>query len=243
MQPVITVVNLFSSNIIIILRINILKSNWCTIANLALRNICCILCIFLCTHNSAFAQRKITSVNPLTGSANVNIPIITLGNGSASLPIGLYYLATGVRVKDVEGKPGMGWQLNAGGQISRTLRGLPDDCKKDAAGNTKVGWLYNSNAAKINNFTIQNDNNTATCNDDVQDVNYINTNFGDNSDTEPDVFTLTAPGLSFQFVFDGNHVIQPLSYQDVKITYIADPTSGQITSFVVTNNQGIKYTF
>ena len=123
------------------------------------------------------------------------------------------------------------------------MRGLPDDVKKDNSNNTRLGWFYNTNGTKINSFNISNDNNKSTCADETADINYINTNFGDFSDTEPDLFSIDAPGLSCQFLFDNNHQIRTIPYQDLKISYTTDPTTGLITAFTVINDKGAKYVF
>lgn len=189
-----------------------------------------------------FAQNSIVNVDHFTGTASAVIPLFTVENGGISVPISLVYSGTGVKVKDIEGSAGMNWELYAGGQITRQIRGLPDDSKKDILGNARLGWLYNNNGTKINNFSIANDSNAGTCTDEVADINYVNANFSDLSDTEPDIFFVNAPGLSCKLVFDNNHTIRTIPYQDLKITYSTNAEGG-IESFTIINDQGIKYTF
>ncbi|MXV50372.1 hypothetical protein GS399_05255 [Pedobacter sp. HMF7647] len=202
----------------------------------------CLLFFLLFILAEAKAQNKIVSVNPLTGTANVVIPIYKLTSGNVSIPVNVVYSATGVKVKDVEGKAGIGWQLNVGGAIRRDLRGLPDDCQKDNLGNNLAGWLYNPTGSAIENFSVTNDGNTATCPDETADINYLNGNFANNKDTEPDVFSIDAPGLSCQFVFDKNHVVRTIPQRDLNITYTTD-VAGLINSFTIINDKGIKYVF
>ncbi|SDQ01651.1 PKD domain-containing protein [Mucilaginibacter sp. OK268] len=187
-----------------------------------------------------FAQYQV-GVNPLTGTANVAIPVYQINKGSVSVPVTLVYGGRGIKPKDVESSAGIGWYLSAGGQVSRELRGLPDDCQKDNSGNARLGWLYNNNGNGISNFSIANDNTTNTCTDETADINYINTNFTGYSDTEPDIFNVSAPGLSCQLVLDKSHVFKALSYQDLKIEYSIDVFG--ISSFTITNNKGTKYIF
>ncbi|PWG77940.1 PKD domain-containing protein, partial [Pararcticibacter amylolyticus] len=188
-------------------------------------------------------QSNPVSVNHFTGTANVSIPLYELKSGGVSMPIALSYSATGIKVKDSEGNAGMGWQVNIEGSVSRIVRGLPDDCKKDDAGYTRLGWLYNANGTKIAAFTPANDKSYSTCNDETADVNFINTNFTGYSDTEPDLFVVDAPGLSCQLVFDANHIIRTIPYADLKTEYTTDPVSGLITSFTITTDKGLKYVF
>jgi hypothetical protein len=199
---------------------------------------------FSLLNQTAVAQNNVVNVNPLTGSAGVMIPIYQIGKGSVSVPINLIYNGTGVKPKDVEGSAGIGWYISTGGQVSRQLRGLPDDCNEDIAGYKGLGWLYNNNGTSISNFTITNDNNAANCADEVTDINYINANFIGYTDTEPDIFNVSAPGLSCQLVLDKNHVFRTLSYQDLKIEYsVGNPAIGDINSFTITNDKGVKYVF
>jgi hypothetical protein len=200
-------------------------------------------CVFLLS-NLSFSQ-GIANVSPLTGTAIVNIPIYTVSSGRVAVPVTLSYSTNGVKVKDVEGTAGMGWNLEAGGQVSRMVRGLPDDCTKDTHGNARLGWMSSSNTAPgaISSFTIQNDGD-GNCTKETNDVSYINSHFSYTQDTEPDIFYVDAPGLSCQLVYSrADSAFHPVTLQDLIITYTKSSTSGLIASFTITNDQGIKYSF
>ncbi|MBB6129405.1 PKD domain-containing protein [Mucilaginibacter lappiensis] len=203
---------------------------------------CFFTICFLLSGILASAQQNEVTVNPITGSANVNIPLYTIKSGSLSASVNLFYGGNGIKVKDVENNGGIGWRVTGGGQISRELRGLPDDIQKDNAGNSRLGWIYNSNGTKINNMSIAN-NGTPNCANEATDITNLNNNFSDLSDTEPDLFSIDAPGLSCSFVFDNNHNIKTIPYQDVKIAYTTDLTTGGIASFTVINSRGVQYSF
>jgi hypothetical protein len=191
--------------------------------------------------NTVFSQTTdIVSVNPNTGTASVVIPIYSINRGGVSFPVSLGYSATGIKIKDGNGTAGLGWQLIAGGQITRELRGMPDDFSKTST--DYQGWLYNSNAALITGFTPSNDNSQSVCTDETTDLAYLHSYFSNHTDTEPDIFHLSAPGLSCDFVFDGSHQIKTIPYRDYKISFttIAD---GSISQFVVINDKGVVYTF
>jgi hypothetical protein len=179
-----------------------------------------------------------------TGTAHISIPVYEIKVGELSADVSLEYSARGVRPADLEGVLGTGWQLNAGGCITRELRDLPDDIKADQSGNNRVGWLFNSNATKIGSFSIANDNNTSTCTDETTDLSYISSQLSDNSDLEPDIFDVNAPGLSCQIVYDqANGAFRAIPYQDLQISYTLNATLNSITSFTITNDKGIIYTF
>ena len=65
-------------------------------------------------------------VSYATGVPDISIPIYTIKLGSYSLPISISYHASGIKVADVASTVGLGWTLNAGGAISRTVEGAPD---------------------------------------------------------------------------------------------------------------------
>jgi hypothetical protein len=200
---------------------------------------------FLLSAGVCDAQSKIVDVNPLTGAGTVAIPLYNLNKGGVSLPVTLIYNGSGIKTRDVEGTGGMGWNVQAGGQISRQVRGLPDDCTADSALNVRSGWLYSNTSSLITGFTIA--NTTNNCSNELADLDYINNDFSYQNDTEPDVFYVSAPGLSCQFVFDGSQNIRLLNYQDLVVTYThstgTGTLKGAITSFTITNDRGIKYVF
>lgn len=192
---------------------------------------------------SSFSQ-SIAGTDPLSGSASIQIPIYTISNGQVSLPVSISY-GSGVKTQDVEGTAGMGWRVNTGGQISRQVRGLPDDVTKDIAANSRVGWMSSTNTAvnAIGSFTVQNDGGV-TCSKESSDIAYITTNFPFNYDTEPDLFYASAPGLSCQLIYNrATAKFVSLVQNDLLITFTTDPTSGLITSFTIINDKGIKYVF
>jgi hypothetical protein len=62
-----------------------------------------------------------------TGVPNISIPIYEVKNKDLSLPISLSYHSSGIRVAETASWVGLGWALNAGGVITRTVQGMPDE--------------------------------------------------------------------------------------------------------------------
>jgi hypothetical protein len=65
--------------------------------------------------------------NLYNGSIDVNVPIHTVEERGVKLEVKLQYNSGGVRVQDVPGWVGQNWMLNAGGVITRTVRGTTYD--------------------------------------------------------------------------------------------------------------------
>ncbi|MFT3705077.1 MAG: hypothetical protein QM802_22105 [Agriterribacter sp.] len=61
-----------------------------------------------------------------TGLPSISVPLYEVKSGSLSVPISISYHASGRRVSDQDGPIALGWSLNAGGMISRTVYGDPD---------------------------------------------------------------------------------------------------------------------
>lgn len=197
--------------------------------------------VFLIVGNFVSAQ---VSVNPLTGAPGVQIPIYTISSGQVSVPVSLSYSGNGIRAKDVEGTSGMGWQLNTGGQVSRIVRGLPDDVIKDNVGNQRLGWMSSTDTAANNIAAFTIGNNGSTCSLETTDINYINANFPYRNDTEPDRFFVNAPGLSCQLVYDrASGTFKPVGYQDLVVTVSVVTGTHLITTFSITTDKGITYKF
>lgn len=185
-----------------------------------------------------FAQNNV-SVDPLTGSAQVSIPIWQLSEGDISVPISVNYAGGGVKVEQGEGSAGMSWDLSAGGAVYRDLRGLPDDLNETTSPNRK-GWLHTNNASAIATFSPSADDNMATCEDEEDDFEFL-AGLG-TQDTEPDIFNFYAPGLSGQFVFGNDGLIKTIPYQDLEITYV-EHANDSIQSFTIKTNTGYSYSF
>jgi RHS repeat-associated protein len=62
-----------------------------------------------------------------TGVQPIDIPLYTVKEGSLSLPISLSYHAGGIRVDELASWVGLGWSLNAGGVVTRTVLDRADD--------------------------------------------------------------------------------------------------------------------
>jgi hypothetical protein len=185
-------------------------------------------------------------VDPLTGASKLNIPLWTVKVGDVSAPVALFYYSNGVRLNVPEGSAGVQWNLLAGGSVNREVRGLPDDflgANSQDANDPRNGWLYLNNASSVGGFSPSGDTLTATCSDEINDYTALS-NFGNNIDTEPDLFSFEAPGLSGQFIFDNNKLLKLMPYQDLDVIVHRDSLAPYfIDKITITTNTGYKYVF
>ena len=72
-------------------------------------------------------------VSAYTGSPDVSIPLFVLQGRTFELPLTLEhrqrqrYQGGGIRVEQIASWVGLGWALDAGGTVTRTVRGISDD--------------------------------------------------------------------------------------------------------------------
>ncbi|WP_343704732.1 SpvB/TcaC N-terminal domain-containing protein [Chitinophaga sp.] len=77
---------------------------------------------------SSLTKVASTPVNLFNGKLDVSIPIYSVKGRSISCDISLQYSgSSGIKVQDIAGPAGLGWTLDVGGVITRTVRGEPDD--------------------------------------------------------------------------------------------------------------------
>jgi len=85
-------------------------------------------------------------VNVFTGDFQYNIPLLDV----EGYPVNLSY-AAGVGMEDQASIVGLGWTLNAGGMITRNVRGIPDDFngedKIETTTNIRPDWTVGANVS------------------------------------------------------------------------------------------------
>lgn len=186
---------------------------------------------------SALIGRVENPVDYATGTLGVSVPLYTLEYNGLQVPIGLSYRATGIKVEDIAGSVGLGWQLTAGGKITRVVKGFPDE---------KANESYA--AAPDNNAR-----NGGFCNnwghgDDIGLFKYMtapmrlfltNSRYKDyhQLDGEPDLFYFDLPGRSGMFVFDHDAQALTVPYQNISIKWVS------LTHFELRDENGTVYLF
>jgi hypothetical protein len=124
-------------------------------------------------------------VSKYTGVPDISIPLYTLQSKNIQVPITLSYHASGIKVEEEASWVGLGWALNAGGVITRSIRG-----KDDFENETKNGFVYSIGEGAIpasdNAFEVSTTYIDAVCRGDY--------------DSQPDIFYYNLNGASGRFV-------------------------------------------
>ena len=165
-----------------------------------------------------------------TGTMSVSIPIYTYQDQDFTLPISLNYASNGYIPNVQAGDVGLGWALDAGGYITRTIRGVPDEGYGTHSGIKGFAHLNEEDCTNIN--FIPNES----------DIVYIDGSYSERAmpvhngtsrsvEMEPDIYHFNFMGHTGSFmragrkiyVFDSNHphgeysIIVPVFGQDIVI--------------------------
>lgn len=168
-----------------------------------------------------------TPVHMFTGAPSISIPIYDIQLGIFSFPVSLSHQARGVKVEDIPPSTGMGWNLAAGGVITKTIRGLPD---------TYPSGYSNSDAgAQVNQYVL--DQMSPTERRDFQ------LSMSDNElDGEPDMYSYSFGPYQGEFYFAADRSVVQRHGDPLRI--VADQTSWPYFSkFIIYDPQGNEYHF
>jgi YD repeat-containing protein len=164
-------------------------------------------------------------VSYYTGTPQISFPLYTLKSNCASVNIGLGYNASGIKVEEEASWIGLGWNLMAGGAISRSVVGKPDE-------NTP-GYRYDAKALKLPLYTAATPydwlNTLSTC-------DMLNMSNG-TRDVSPDIYYLNFNGYSAKMYFDQNGTPLLTPYKAWKVE------GSEATGFAITVEDGTRYEF
>jgi YD repeat-containing protein len=175
---------------------------------------------------AALAKYADVPVSLYSGTPNITIPIYEVKEHNLSLPITLSYSATGNKVETPATRTGLGWSLNAGGVVTRAVRGgWPDEAN--------MGFLKFASDYHSIDAVRRLPNNVK--------LGLYNLLANGCRDGEPDLFYFNFNGFSGQFMFDWDGKIKVMSGSDIKI----EPIIGgeRITSWTITTEDGTIYLF
>lgn len=166
-------------------------------------------------------------VSLYTGTPNISVPLYTLKGAKLEMPVGLRYHASGNKVEELESWVGLGWALEAGGVITRTIKGIPDE---EANGYRNTGDELYVNGG---------DNWTGPSSAYLQDIEqeYV--------DPEPDLFFYNFAGRSGQLTLGtgGTYVSETRTAPYKRLRFTPTISGGKITEWTVTTEDGTQYVF
>jgi hypothetical protein len=176
-------------------------------------------------------------ISQYTGVPDISIPIFTKNlSQNLDLNVSLRYSPSGIRIDERSGWTGTGWNLDAGGVISRTVIGIPDEKNVPYQGK---GVLHND----YFNFPFTNDPNNY-----IDEFLWKSARGIENYDTQLDLYQFNFFGKSGRFVVvkDGSENLEAriLAFdQKLKIKLFYDLSTFVIDKFEITDEYGIIYTF
>jgi YD repeat-containing protein len=158
-------------------------------------------------------------VDLCNGLAKVQIPLYTIKSRSLELPISLSYHASGNKVDEVASWVGLGWVLNAGGVVTRSIRGKADE------------------DGDFLSATFMSSDNIYSSSNSLDIFNYLHPRAFNNHDGESDMYYYNANGIGGSFVYNTNHQLVQIPLTDDKIT----GTPG--SDYTIVSENGTKYIF
>jgi hypothetical protein len=182
-------------------------------------------------------------VSYYTGIPNISIPLISIPTNNPKVAVGveLKYHPLSAKPDDKAGETGLGWNLIAGGTISRTIRGgNPDEKNRTIAFSSppkaKYGIYnetYNPTSKLMKNQMI-----------DLNDYGF-EAAMG-RYDTEYDLYQYNFMGQSGRFYIikddNGNYKPEKLDKNNLQII-INSVAPSEISSFTIVDDKGIRYSF
>jgi YD repeat-containing protein len=130
-------------------------------------------------------------VGHYTGIPSINIPLSEVVSGDIRLPINLSYHASGIKVAQEASWVGLGWALNAGGVITRSIRGW-DDFSGAPWGYVRTDMFPPADGSNCLNTS------SAAYGGLITILDYVHSN---QMDAEPDIFYYNFGNYSGKMVF------------------------------------------
>ncbi|HEU4788962.1 MAG TPA: RHS repeat domain-containing protein [Flavobacterium sp.] len=213
---------------------------------------------------TAFSMIKYTDapINISGGRPDVTVPIYTISEPGITVPVNYNYGAGGIKVDEVASSYGLGWNLTAGGSITRVVRGIMDESarpKRKTDFDDMSVLIGAASIPDIGTLRVAAGKGTDYGCEYFGIRGYNKYNGGATSeDLEPDVFYFNFNGYSGKFMFqnglysgDGAPVFFP-KRDDIKISKVFSTDSLYpnradirriIKEWVLTTPDGIQYYF
>ncbi|MCF6307698.1 MAG: hypothetical protein L3J09_07065 [Flavobacteriaceae bacterium] len=97
---------------------------------------------------NAFETINFVEANEYSGKIAISVPIFSFSIDGVTIPISIDYNSRGILVNESSSRVGMGWSLQAGGMISKSVKGFDDfELSSDigeSGGSTSDATLFTS---------------------------------------------------------------------------------------------------
>ena len=201
---------------------------------------------------NAAALMKFTDVpvSPYTGTADVTVPIYTIKAKGITMPVAVSYHTGGIKLEEEASWVGLGWALNAGGMISRTIMGhddfggqgdiyLTNECPQlpgDLSDDQSQQQLFQATPYIFDfwcNYKVRTSNG-------MEDFWPAFTGGVDTYDMEPDIFSYNFAGHSGKFILTRAGAVVMQKQENIRIQF---QVSGTQVTFTITDDQGNTFYF
>lgn len=175
-------------------------------------------------------------VNYYSGIPDITIPLYQIEVGNLSVPVILTYQGGGIRPSQEATSVGLGWSLQAGGAVTRTVK-CADDFMEYGASDSQytVGYLERSSWPDFGvSFDYNYYRRIVSESGDRQYYLYV--------DSEPDIFFYSIPGNSGKFSFKKDNSIVYFD-KSANIAFTPSRGTGQYPLFRAVDSQGTSYIF
>jgi hypothetical protein len=158
-------------------------------------------------------------INQMTGAAQVAVPLVELRAGSLHLPVSLTYSYSGLQVFQAKDFVGLGWALQAGGNITLQINGAYDRTlvsyygayNQDTLGRYQAGQGYRAQL-------------------------FLRALAESQADAEPDFYHFQMGSYSGRFILQGGQATV-FSNDNIRVSVV------DTTRFQLTTEDGVQYVF
>jgi YD repeat-containing protein len=160
------------------------------------------------------------SISQNTGLPNISIPLVSFSSHQLSFAASLQYSSGGIKVDEIASRAGMGWVLEAGGVVNRTVMGVADELANNRT------LIANPNPSSWQFHEI------------IKTIAVSPPTSG--YDGQADIFSFNFAGNSGRFVLDEqmNPVLLPLSNLKIETNFF-----NTVWNIKITTPDGIQYFF
>lgn len=159
-------------------------------------------------------------VSLFTGTPSINIPLYDLKGVYLDLPVTISYKASGFKPQEAASWVGLGWSLNAGGMITRSVVGNPDET--------------------FNYFNSNTDFQMPPLTDLFANYDFLKNCANSTTETQPDIYYYNFGKTAGKFALRPNQAVWKKEKNNLRITHCITCASSY---FNITDDDGVVYNF